>query len=633
MRKVYLLCLFLLAGLPVLRAQSLTWAQKMANTAMTLWSDTVSTGRWTYEQGVVWEGMKSLWMQTGDARYFKYVQHCADHYINADGSIRTYKAEDYNIDNVMSGRSLLTLYRVLGAEKYYKAANLLHEQLKNQPRIPQGGFWHKKRYPNQMWLDGLYMGEPFYAEYASTFHEDAAFDDIANQFILMENNARNAKTGLLYHGWDQSKKERWANPQTGLSPNIWGRAMGWYGMALVDVLDYMPANHPKRAQLVAILGRLAAAIQKYQDAKSGVWYQVVDKGGEKGNYLEASASCMFVYTLAKGARAGYLPAQYQQVAQTGYKGIIKEFISTDANGQVNLNKVCSVAGLGGNPYRDGSYQYYIGEKVATNDLKGVGAFIMASVEVDRLAHLSAGKVKTVLLDSYFNDERKKDITGQVLPYHYKWNGMDNNGFSLLGYLFNNYGLSTQTLYDAPTTANLKKADIYFIVDPDIPKENPDAKYIEQPHVKAISEWVKQGGVLLVLNNDTGNAEFKHLNQLMAKFGMQYKENSVNHVQGSQFEQGAVTIPAGNEVFKTARKVYIKEISTFSLTAPAKPVLNHQAEVVVAAAKYGKGTVLAVGDPWFYNEYLDGRKLPPEMENYKAANDVIAWLVKQIPAGK
>ncbi|WP_158826808.1 glycoside hydrolase family 88 protein [Mucilaginibacter lacusdianchii] len=631
MKKKYLLCLLLLSGTSVLKAQSLQWAQKMANTAMNLWSDTASNSRWTYEQGVVWQGMKSVWMQSGDARYIKYVQRSADRCINADGTIRTYKAEDYNIDNVMSGRSLLTLYRVLGAEKYYKAATTLREQLKTQPRIPQGGFWHKKRYPNQMWLDGLYMGEPFYAEYASTFHETADFDDIANQFVLMETAARDAKTGLLYHGWDQSKKERWANPQTGLSPHFWGRAIGWYGMALVDVLDYFPANHPKRPQLISILNRLVVAMQKYQDAKSGVWYQIVDKAGAKGNYLEASASCMFVYTLAKAAREGHIPKKYIQVAQTGYSGIIKQFITTDANGQVNLNGVCSVAGLGGNPYRDGSYEYYISEKVTTNDMKGVGAFMMASVEVDRLAHLSDAKGKTVLLDSYFNNERKKDVTGAVLPYHYKWEGMDNNGFSLLGYLFNNYGVQTQTLYDAPTAANLKKANIYLIVDPDIPKENPDAKYIEQPHIKAVSDWVQEGGVLLVLNNDTGNAEFKHLNELMAKFGIYYNENSVNHVVGSQFEQGAVTIPAGNEVFKTARKIYIKEISTFTLKAPAKAALNHQNQIVVATARYGKGAVLAVGDPWFYNEYLDGRKLPAEMENYKAANDVIAWLIKQIPA--
>jgi unsaturated rhamnogalacturonyl hydrolase len=620
-------CLLLLISIQYIQAQP--YSQRMAQTAMKVWPDTMKA-HWTYEQGVVWKGVEDVWLQTADRTYFQYIKNRVDAHLNDDGTIKGYKMEDYNIDNILCGRTVLSLYQVLGTEKYYKTVKILREQLSKQPRVPEGGFWHKKRYPNQMWLDGLYMGEPFYAEYANAFHEDTAFNDITKQFILMERTARDPKTGLLYHAWDQSKKERWSNPKTGQSPNFWGRAMGWYGMALVDVLDQIPANHPKRAELLVILNRFATAVAKYQDKSSGLWYQVLDKGTQKGNYLEASASSMFVYALAKGVRQHNLPNYFLKVAQTGYKGIINKFISTDANGQVNLNGTVSVAGLGGDPYRDGSYEYYLKEKVVTNDAKGVGAFIQASVEIERLANLSAGHDKTVMLDSYFNDEHKKDITGKVVPTHYKWEQRDNNGVSLFGHVFNNYGLNLATLYQAPTAANLKPAAVYVIIDADIPKENPNAKYVEPSHVTAISEWVKQGGVLLVLHNDTGNAEFKHLNTLMTKFGMTFKENSINHVQGSQFEQGAVMIPAGNVVFKTAKKIYIKEISTFKLAAPAKPVLNHQGEVAVAMAKYGKGAVLAVGDPWFYNEYLDGRKLPAEFENFKAANDVVAWLVQQIP---
>jgi unsaturated rhamnogalacturonyl hydrolase len=629
LRNCFLVCLLLLS-ISLTQAQTLPWSQRMAQTAMKVWPDTSSKMRWTYENGVVWKGIENVWLQTADKQYFQYMQKMVDKMVTPEGAITGYKMEDYNIDNVLSGRAVLTLYQVLGTPKYYTAVQTLREQLRKQPRVPEGGFWHKKRYPNQMWLDGLYMGEPFYAEYARAFHEDTAFNDIANQFILMERTSRDPKTGLLYHAWDQSKKERWSNPKTGQSPHFWGRAMGWYGMALVDVLEQMPTNHPKRAELLVILNRFATAVQKFQDKKTGLWYQVLDKGTEKGNYLEASASCMFVYALAKGVRQHNLPKYFQAVAQTGYKGIISKFIETDANGQVNLTGTVSVAGLGGDPYRDGSYAYYLKEKVVTNDPKGVGAFIQASVEVERLANLAKGNNKTVLLDSYFNDERKKDVTGVAYPYHYKWEGRDNNGFSLFGRIFNNYGLNLATLYQAPTAANLKTSSVYVIVDPDIPKENPNAKYIEPTHVTAISNWVKQGGVLLVLNNDTGNAEFKHLNTLMAKFGIRFKENSINHVQGAQFEQGAVNIPLGNTVFKTAKKIYIKEISTFTLTPPAKSVLNQKGEIAVAMAKYGKGTVIAVGDPWFYNEYIDGRKLPAEFDNFKAANDVVAWLVQQIP---
>jgi len=620
-------CLLLLLCVQYVQAQP--YSQRMVQTAMKVWPDTMKA-HWTYEQGVVWKGVEDVWLQTADRKYFQYIKNRVDAHLNDDGTIKGYKMEDYNIDNILCGRTVLSLYQILGTEKYYKTVKILREQLSKQPRVPEGGFWHKKRYPNQMWLDGLYMGEPFYAEYANAFHEDTAFNDITRQFILMERTARDSKTGLLYHAWDQSKKERWSNPKTGQSPNFWGRAMGWYGMALVDVLDQIPANHPKRAELLVILNRFATAVAKYQDKSSGLWYQVLDKGTQKGNYLEASASSMFVYALAKGVRQHNLPNYFLKVADTGYKGIIKKFISTDADGNINLNGTVSVAGLGGDPYRDGSYEYYLKEKVVTNDAKGVGAFIQASVEMERMVNLSKGKDQTVMLDSYFNNERKKDITGKIIPTHYKWEQRDNNGVSLFGHIFNNYGLNLATLYKAPTVANLKPAAVYVIIDADIPKENPDAKYVEPAHVTAISEWVKQGGVLLVLHNDTGNAEFKHMNTLMRKFGMPFKENSINHVQGSQFEQGAVMIPAGNPVFKTAKKIYIKEISTFNITAPAKSVLDHKGEVAVAMAKYGKGTVLAVGDPWFYNEYLDGRKLPADFENFKAANDVVAWLVQQIP---
>lgn len=631
MKKYICIIIFLLTCTSFAGAQDLPLSQKMARTAMKLWSDTSKNIRWTYEQGVVLKGVENVWKQTGKKKYFKYVQNYIDSLVSADGTIKHYKKDDYSLDNILPGRSALMLYNVLLKDKYYKAVLQLRYQLKNQPRNPDGGFWHKNRYPNQMWLDGLYMAEPFYAEYAAKFNEDADFDDIANQFMLVEQHARDPKNGLLYHAWDQSHKEQWANPKTGLSQNFWGRADGWYAMALVDVLDKFPADHPKRANLLAILNRLATAIQKYQDPQTGLWYQVLDKPNKNGNYPEASASCMFVYALAKGVREGYLPEKYLTVAEKGYKGIVNKFITTDATGQVNLDGTVSVGGLGGKPYRDGSYKYYLSEKVVQNDPKGVGAFIQASVEIERLAHLSIGKGETVLLDSYFNDEHRKDVTGRIIPFHYKWDETTSDGFSFLGHIFNNYGVKTETLYEGPTARNLKKANIYVIVDPDIPKENPAAKYIEAPHIKAIADWVKEGGVLVVLNNDTGNAEFAHLNVLMAKFGMHFNEDSQNRVKGARFEQGAIDVPAGNEIFKTAKKVYIKELSTLAVTRPARSALSDKDGVIVAIAKYGRGSVFAVGDPWFYNEYTDGRKLPPDYDNFAAANDFVKWLIVQIPA--
>ncbi|HEY8412818.1 MAG TPA: glycoside hydrolase family 88 protein [Pyrinomonadaceae bacterium] len=363
-------------------------AEGAAATAMNaLWRDAAKNesgfpAKWTYDHGLVLKGIESVWRTTGDRKYFDFIQRQVDHFITGDGGIRTYSLDDYNLDNILSGRILLVLYKETRQEKYRKAAALLREQLKTQPRTSEGGFWHKKIYPSQMWLDGLYMAEPFYAEYAATFNEASAFDDIARQFILMERHARDQKTGLLYHGWDESRKQRWANTATGRSPNFWARAVGWYAMALVDTLDYFPPKHPRRTDLIAILNRLARAIAKYQDPRSGLWYQVLDKGGAKGNYFESSAACMFVYALAKGVRNGYLPATLMRVAENGYRGIRREFLQTDAGGQLNLEGTVSVGGLGGNPYRDGSYDYYLSEKVVTNDPKGIGALLLAASEME-----------------------------------------------------------------------------------------------------------------------------------------------------------------------------------------------------------------------------------------------------------
>ncbi|HEV2707904.1 MAG TPA: DUF4350 domain-containing protein [Pyrinomonadaceae bacterium] len=638
---VIILCAILLCGAaaPAVAQSSSSsgsapLSERMAVTAMnSLWRDaakkeTGKPAKWTYELGVVLKGLEGVWYATGDGRYFKHIQENIDHWVQPDGTIRTYRPDEYNIDHILLGRNVLTLYKVTGQEKYRKAAALLREQLRTHPRTSEGGFWHKKIYPSQMWLDGLYMGEPFYAEYAVTFNEPEAFDDIAKQFILMERHSRDAKTGLLYHGWDESRQQRWADKTTGRSPNIWGRAMGWYAMALVDTLEHFPAEHPQRPELIAILNRLAEAVSKYQESKSGLWYQVVDKGGERGNYLEASASSMFVYALAKGVRQGYLPASYMKVAEKAYRGIAKEFIKPVSEAQVNLDGTVSVAGLGGNPYRDGSYEYYLSEKVVTNDPKGVGAFLKASVEMETAAKPKPGRGKTVALDYYFNNELKKDAAGRLSTWHYKWDETANPGFSLWGHLFRSFGAQTVALKDAPTSANLKGADVYIIVDPDTKQETENPNFVEPQHIEAIADWVKAGGVLVLLHNDAGNAEFERFNRLAERFGIRFKEDSRNRVQGDDFAAGRLTPPVGHPIFKTARSLYLKEISTLSISSPAKSVLEDRGDVLMAVAKLGKGTVFAVGDPWLYNEYVDGRKLPAEFDNYEAAADLSVWLLQQ-----
>lgn len=337
---------------------------------------------WNYEIGVVLMGFERLWKHTGDETYINYAKHIVDHFINADGSIRTYVKEEYNSDFIPPGRQLFRFYEMTKEEKYKKAIQVLRDQISWQPRNKVGGFWHKLKYPSQMWLDGLYMVEPFYAEYAVVNKKTDDFTDIINQFIWMEKYSREPKTGLLYHGWDESRLQGWANPKNGWSPEFWSRSMGWYMMGLVDVLDFIPKNYPRRNELVNILNRLTTALIKFQDAKSGVWWQVTDKGYKEKNYLESSGTAMFVFSIAKGIRMGYLPASFKPALQKAWDGMIKEFVTKDEQGKYHFIRAVSGAGLGGVPYRDGTYEYYVNEPKRDDDLKAIGPFIQACIEMD-----------------------------------------------------------------------------------------------------------------------------------------------------------------------------------------------------------------------------------------------------------
>ncbi len=630
MKIAICLSLFLMLSFAPKAQKAIHYNEAMAKTVMTIWKDSLTGGngkpvKWNYDQGVILKGIEGLWKQTDDAKYFNYLQKSMDHFVDNQGNIRTYNFADYTLDNILCGRILLTLYKVTGKEKYYKAAATLRKQLSQQPRTNEGGFWHKKIYPYQMWLDGLYMAEPFYAEWAASFHEDSDFNDISHQFILINQHARDPKTGLLYHGYDASKNEAWANKTTGLSANFWARAMGWYGMGLVDALPYFPKDHRQRKELIEIVKEFAAAVSRVQDPKTGLWWDVLNYPYRKGNYLEASASCMFVYALLKGVRLGYLPASYLPIAKKGYAGIVKKFIVI-TQGQASLKGTVSVSGLGGHPYRNGSYQYYVNEKVVSNDPKGIGSFMLASDEMELLPTLSYGKGKTALLDSYFNNEFIKNAAGQLQSFHYKWEEEDNGGFSFLGNLFRSYGLQTKTLCNAPTLSNLKNADIYIIVDPDTRKETARPNYIEPNDVEVIYDWVSHGGVLVMMANDSANVELPHFNTLAQRFGIHWSDTSRNMVKGRRFEMGAIHIAPHNPIFPSVKKVYLKEICLLKVSPPAKAVVTEDGDAIMAMSRVGKGTVFAVGDPWLYNEYLDGRKLPPEYQNFEAAKDLIKWLI-------
>lgn len=340
--------------------------------------------KWDYCHGLELQAMLDVYDRYGDEKFYKYALAYADTMVNADGSIKKYKLEEYSLDRVNSGKFIFRIYEQTKDVKYKKALDLMRSQFDGHPRNADGGFWHKKVYPNQVWLDGIYMGAPFYAEYAFRNNQVEVYPDVVNQFLMAARHTYDPKNGLYRHACDVSRKERWADPVTGQSQHCWGRALGWYAMAFVDALEFIPEHEAGRDSMLVILNNVVTQIKRLQDAKTGLWYQVLDKSGEPGNYLESSCSAMFVYSLFKGVRKGYIDKSYLQVAIKGYEGILKHFIEVDENGLVSITQACAVAGLGGKNYRMGDYTYYINETIRANDAKAVGPFIMASLEYERL---------------------------------------------------------------------------------------------------------------------------------------------------------------------------------------------------------------------------------------------------------
>ncbi|OJH20349.1 glycosyl hydrolase family 88 [Bacillus obstructivus] len=363
----------------------LNWSQRMVDSVIErrpLLSEGVYQDKWSYDYGVVLKGTELVWRQTGDSKYFDYMKKNMDAFIDEEGNIREYHLEHFNIDHINNGKVLITLYEETKDQRYKNAIDLLRRQLRFHPRTSEGVFWHKKVYPFQIWLDGLYMGAPFYAEYIKRYGEEEEFDDVTKQYLLCVKNTKDHETGLLYHAFDEKKVQPWCNPITGHSKNFWGRSMGWFVMGLVDTLSLLPETHRDYPKLVSILEETLIALKNVQDKESSVWYQVLDQGGRKGNYLEASGSSMILYAMAKGVRLQLLDESWLEIAKTTYNGIMDEFISVTQEGLVNLNKNCQVAGLGGPDKRDGTFEYYISEPIITNDLKGVGAFILATAEME-----------------------------------------------------------------------------------------------------------------------------------------------------------------------------------------------------------------------------------------------------------
>ena len=338
---------------------------------------------WNYIDGCMIKAILEMYAITKEDKYLKFADDFIDCKVNADGTIEGYDVDELNIDNVNAGKTLFELFDLTGKEKYRKAIDLVYSQVAQMPRTKEGNFWHKNIYPDQVWLDGLYMCQPFYMEYETRFHDKKNYDDIFRQFFNVEKNMRDPKTGLYYHAYDSSRAMFWCDRVTGLSQNFWLRALGWFSMALLDTLDKADASAAGESyeKLKQIFVELMDAMLKYQD-ESGMWYQIVNYGGMDKNYLETSGSSIMAYALLKGVRLGILPESYVEYAKKAIDGICDKYLKTK-EGEMSLGGICLVAGLGGKDRRPGTYDYYMSEPIVEDDAKGVGPFLLAYTELLR----------------------------------------------------------------------------------------------------------------------------------------------------------------------------------------------------------------------------------------------------------
>ena len=573
--KSVLCFLILISGFLTARPQS----RELAAIAMRINASHVNAPTGT--QSMLLKGIEDEWLNTADGRYFRNLQQSLDSLISKNGTISGYDPSHTSMADIDKGAALVLLYKVTEIEKYWKAATTLYQELQKGLASESSS------------LNGheLYAAMPFYAAYAVTAHNDGALGDIASRFTALEKAVRDPASGLLFY---KNPGKPSASAISAVCMKNWRQNMGLFGMALIDVLEDIPSQHSAHATLADMLIRYAGAVSKMHaspDAKAG----------------DPLADAMFAYVLAKGAGLDVLPSKYEALARERYNGVMKQLHADMEKTFLAVN----------------------GRKEAIGDPFAIGVLLQTVNEMEMEATRSAGRGKTVLLDNFFNHEVKTDITGRTADWHYKWNEWSNGGFSLLGHAFRKYGIKTAQLNEEPTAAHLKGAGIFIIVDPDTKKEAEQPNYVLPQHIDALYNWVKAGGVLVLMGNDTGNAEFEHFNQLADRFGIHFNEDSRNRVPGNQYEVGAFYL-RNNELLTTTRKIYMKEISTLKLNSPARSVLTDRGDAILAVSKLGKGTVFAVGDPWLYNEYTDGRKLPVDYENYQAAKDLVRWLVRQCP---
>jgi len=547
-------------------------SQRVADDDLLRWGPKVNRNKSGIEIGLRLEALETVWYNSAKGDYFRFAQAEVD----ARLATRAAAPMKYDSDKALWGHQLLLMYRVTLDRKYFDAAKAIRGQLADACGRSGGDS------PNK-----VCTAEAFLAEYASLFDEPQEFANITRQFELWE---------PLAH-WPAADV---TNPTP---PEAWLESLA---PALVDAIPSYPEDDSGRDRLVAMLSRVADMARQHQNASTGL----LEYSSEAGMHrpMHPSAACLLIYAIAKGVRLGYLPESDRSVALNAWQGIEKYFIHRDD-----------------------------GRSVGTADGSGwppgpsTGPYLLATAEMDLAPTATLARGQAVILDAWYNSQQRENAAGQMESFHYKWSDMSDSGYALLGHMFRSYGAATETLHAAPTRESLGKAQYYIIVSPDIPVKNPNPHYMTEQDAGQIAGWVKDGGVLILMENDPPNADLAHLNLLADRFGIHFDDVLHHHILGEHVEDGRIPVDGDGPLFHHPHTLYMKDTCAISLSGPAAVLLRDRGDVVMAAAKYGRGTVFAAVDPWLYNEYTDGRKNPEiygQFDNFAGGQELVRWLLQQ-----
>jgi unsaturated rhamnogalacturonyl hydrolase len=583
-------------------AETAPWSERIANSLLQHplnESSGGATATWDAETGFELEGLEAEWYNTAKGDYYHSAKEKVDAVLEAPGG-PGFANQPIDATGQL-GRQLLLFYRVTLHDDYYKAAEQLRSQLSSLCGI--GAFEAHPAQSGDQASKRMCRAEPFLSEFASVFSKPQDFAAITKDFLIWDEQTH---AGVRGHSAKSTADEATS-------------AEAELAAALVDSLEYYPLNESRRAQLVDLLNRIASTAEKQLDSR-----------GTSKTHRTASpfSTCLYVYALLKGVRLGFLPARLTPVAEDVWKAIVRDCIHVNVSGAISLGP-----GSNDNLAHETSQPAAPGSSRDAEELRGTGALLLAATEMDLAPTAIEARGQTVMVDSWYNSQQRKDAAGNMEYFHYKWSDFSDSGYSLLGQMFRSHGASLDTLTSAPTRDNLGKAQFYVIVSPDIPIKNPNPNYMTELDAAEIAAWVHDGGVLILMENDPPNADITHLNLLADRFGIHFDDVLRHHIIGEQVEDGRIPVAAGGPVFREAHTLYMKDTCAISISGSARALLRDRGDVVMASAKFGRGTVFAAVDPWLYNEYADGRRksqLYRQFDNFAGGKELVRWLVEQRP---